>query len=284
MKFDPIPFTPKNPLLREFISYYYFLQTKDDGFEQKYYAFPHIATVLNIHRKANFEINGNYTRVFSDANTAYIACVQGIRENPLLAHLQGDLDKVTILFKPLGINQFGLSDFGKTYTQPSEIFTSWDSQPAYHDFLNQFYGVTDIEQRIEILETFLLKMYQPVEQNNLLYKAIDLLTQFEENRSIEEICKVLEVNVRTLNRAFKRSLNVSPVAYRKVARFRNSMQQKILSSSVQRLADVAYESNYYDPAYFNKIYRSLTGSNPQRFFNKINSLANNQLILQMMEL
>jgi AraC-like DNA-binding protein len=283
MTFEPVPFTPKHPLLQQHIRYYYFLKTNDPGFETKYYAFPHTDTVLTIHQRANFEIKDYYTRVYTDAGCTYNACVQGIREYPLLAHLQGQLDKVTILFKPLGLNQFSIPAFGALYPKPSTVFTSWNDSPHYISFLNSFYQTNDITTRIDILEAFVLKMYQPVNTDQSLFKAIELLSRFDENYALDFICDELKTNVRALNRAFIKSLGVSPVAYRKVARFRHSLQNKLFDSKVKRLTDIAYQSNYYDQAYFNKMYRSLTGSNPQRFFNKINSLADDRLIFEFME-
>ena len=283
MSFLPIPFTPKHPILQKYIRFYYFLKTENSDFETKYYAFPHTDTVLNIHQRANLEIRDNYTRVYEDQNIRYNSCIQGIREYPLLAHLQGKLDKITILFKPLGINYFGVNHFGDQYTSPSSVFTSWNNYPAYKEFLNQFYATNDTNNRVDIFETFLMEIYEPIYTDNLLVKAIDLLTSFNDNHSIEEISDRLEVNVRTLNRIFKRNLGVSPVTYRKVARFRYAMQNKLVENTMKRLTDIAYQSNYYDQAYFNKIFKGLTGSNPQRFFNQVDRLADSRLIFEFMK-
>jgi AraC-like DNA-binding protein len=283
MLFLPLPFTPKHPILHKYVRFYYFLKTEDADFETKYYAFPHTDTVLNIHQRANFEIRDHYTRVYEDKNIKYNSCVQGIREYPLLAHLQGKLDKITVLFKPMGINNFGVNHFGDQYTSPSSVFTSWNNYSSYKEFLNEFYATTDTDKRIEIFEAFLIEIYQPIEIDNLLVKAIDLLTSFNDNYSIEAISDRLEINVRTLNRSFKKNIGVTPVTYRKVARFRYSMQNKLVETNVKRLTDIAYQSNYYDQAYFNKIFRGLTGSNPQRFFNQVDRLADNRLIFEFMK-
>lgn len=230
MSFEPIPFTPKKPELQKHISYFYFLTT-NDNFDTSYYAFPHINTVLNIHQRANFEIKEYYTRVYADAKNPYAACVQGIREYPLLAHLHGRLDKVTILFKPLGINQFGMENFGVVYNQPSMVFNSWDANPLYPNFLKSFYNTDDITLRCEILEDFLLKIYQPITAHNVLRKAIEMLNDVDIDISVDEISNQLGFNIRTFNRVFKKALGVSPMPYREIARFRHSLQNKMLSSN-----------------------------------------------------
>lgn len=283
MTIAPIPITPKSPLLQQFISYYYFLQT-DDDFETRYYAFPHINTVLNIHQHASFEIEGYYTRVYGNTAKPYNACVQGIRELPLLAHLMGKLNKVTIIFKPLGINHFIDQPFGESHPLPSQPFTAWDDEPRYASYLQNFYRANTDEAKADILEDFLLPMYRPLPAYNQLNKSIQLLADWDRNLSIEEISEELQLNVRTFNRLFKKHLGVSPVTYRKVARFRHSLQNKLFDSNLKRLTDIAYQSNYYDQAYFNKMYRSLTGSNPQKFFKKVDNLADDRLIFEFMEM
>jgi AraC-like DNA-binding protein len=278
----PIPIIPKHTQLQQHISYYYFLKT-DDDFETRYYAFPHINTVLNIHQHASFDIKGLYTKVYGDATNPYDACVQGIRELPLLAHLTGKLNKVTIIFKPLGINHFIDHPFGDRYTLPSDSFDSWDSEPQYHNFLGKFYTAESNDEKSEVLENFLLAMLRPLPAYAQLHTALQLLSNWDRNLSVDEICESIKLNARTFSRLFKKHLGVSPVTYRKVARFRHSLENKHFDSKLKRLTDIAYQSNYYDQAYFNKMYRSLTGSNPQRFFNKVDSLADDMLIFEFME-
>lgn len=208
--------------------------------------------------------------------------VQGIREMPLLAHLKGKLDKVTILFKPLGINHFTTTPFGDTYPASSHVFTDWEDNPGYQQFLIDFYATDDTDVRAALLENVLLALYRRDPVFDKLDTALQMLGDFDLEPSVENICNQLQLNVRTFNRIFRKHLGISPIGYRKVARFRHSLQNKLVETNLKRMTDLAYQSNYYDQAYFNKIYRNLTGSNPQRFFKGVDRLADDRLIFQFM--
>lgn len=280
---EPQTYTFKHPFLQRHIAYFYFLKTVDVGFESRYYAFPHTYTVLNIHRNATFIFDQQSTKVFGAGGLKPIALVQGIRDYPMLVNLSGAIDKVTILFKPLGLNAFTEDPDNGELGMPNQLFSTWDNDRRYKKFLLDFFGTEDCDERVNLLEKFLLSMYRPDQQSDLLSRAIELLTDFEGNLSIVEICSQLTIHVRTFNRLFKRHIGVSPVVYRKVARFRNSLAGNQQNRDLKKLAELAYKSNYYDQAYFTKIYRSLTGSNPQRFFSKIKTLADERLILEFLK-
>ena len=163
------------------------------------------------------------------------------------------------------------------------MFDTWNGLIEYENFLALFYGTDCISDRIFLLEEFLLKVYDPVENYAMLSSAIALLNCFEENIPVDEICGRLDVNTRTLNRAFKSFVGVSPRVYRKVARFRHSLHYQLVNDKFKSLTEVAYNSNYYDQAYFNKMYRGLTGSNPLLFFNSIDKLADERLIFEFLK-
>lgn len=279
---DPTVFKIQHPLLGKHIAYYYLLTTDSDDFESRYYAFPHTYTVLNIHFSACHEISEYQTHVYGSIGSNPISIVQGIREHPMLVHLKGKLNKVTILFKPLGINAFIREPFGKIAQQPSQVFCSWNDNAVFQKFLLSFFHTDDLIDKAAVLEDFLLSMYQPFPDYEKLACSIDLLSDFEKNLSLEEICFQLNIHPRTFNRLFKKHLGITPVGYRKVARFRHSLQNKLLETQVKQMTELAYQSNYYDQSYFNRIYQSLTGTNPQQFFKQIETLANNQLIFKFL--
>jgi hypothetical protein len=131
--------------------------------------------------------------------------VQGYYELPLLVNLSGRLDKVTILFKPLGLNHFINKPFNEVVGKPSRIFTEWDNS-EYFTFLDAFYKTDDNKKRVLLLETFLQTIYKPLEKENLFQKALNQLTDFENDCSIQEIARNLSFNIRTFNRLFYKYL------------------------------------------------------------------------------
>ncbi|RPD41420.1 helix-turn-helix domain-containing protein [Chitinophaga barathri] len=276
-------FYPEAPALKRHIEYYYFLKTEDDGFCSNYYAFPHINQSFNIHRNISCEIDQLSVRIQHDPANDYCCILQGKYSNPLQVALQGKLDKVTIIFKPLGINHFIKPALGDIAKQSSQIFTAWDGDAYYHRFLKAFYQTDDFRSRLLLLENFLLTQYNPPEKAAMLEPALEMLSDFDQEYTIGEISDSLSLNARTFNRLFHQFLAVSPVTYRKIARFRHSLKNKLFRQQFQNLTQIGYQSNFYDQSYFNKVYRKITGDNPSQFFNSIAKLADDQLILKFIK-
>lgn len=272
-------FYPQNPLLKHYVEYFYFLKSDEPEFNKTYYAFPNILQSFNIHKNADCKIKPHFTGIYENTKNKYFTIVQGYYEQPLLVNLKGRLDKVTILFKPLSLNHFINKPFNEVVGNPSRIFTEWDGS-EYSTFLDTFYKTGDNKKRVLLLEAFLLKIYKPLEKENLLQKALNQLTDFENESSIEKIAQGINLNARTFNRLFGKHFGISPVAFKKIARFRHSMKNKLFHERVKTLTEIGYESNFYDQSYFIKMYKNLTGNNPSKFFNSIEKLADDQLIFE----
>ncbi len=272
-------FYPQNSVLKQHIEYYYFLKTDSPDFNSTYYAFPNTLQALNIHKNASCEIKPNFTKIYESQENKYLTIAQGFYDLPLLVNLKGRLDKITIVFKPLGLNHFIEKSLKEAAGNDSQIFADWESE-NYTKFLDDFYETTELHERINLLEKFLQAQYQPFAEAEILQKVLDLLTGFNDEYSMEEIAARVSVKTRTLNRLFDKNFGISPIAFRKIARFRHSLKNKIFNTQFKTLTEIGYESNFYDQSYFVKMYKNLTGNNPSKFFNSIEKLADNQLIFE----
>ncbi len=269
-------FYPEDPVLRQHIAYCYFLRSDDDGFEQAYYSFPNIHQSLNIHRHAVCEIGDNFVTVRGDHSYPPLMILQGRYDFPLQAVLKGRLDKITIVFRPLGLNYFISLPIGEIAPDASQLFTAWEDAA----FLKAFFGTADNAARMCILEKFLRQRYTPFPEAPLLEEAIRLLTDFSEEHTVEAVARGLCISTRSFNRLFVQHLGIPPVTFRKIARFRDSLNNKLHSDQFKKLTEIGYQSNFYDQSYFIRMYRKMTGANPSKFYNTIAKLADEQLIFQ----
>ncbi|MRG48418.1 helix-turn-helix domain-containing protein [Chitinophaga sp. SYP-B3965] len=272
-------FYPKDPILRQCIEYYYFLKTDAADFISKYYVFPNTLQAFNIHKHATCQIEPFSTKVSGQPGDAHLIIAQGKHELPLYVELSGILDKITIVFKPLGLNHFIESPLSELTPHASQIITCWHNE----QFLHSFFGAENNDERIAILEIFLLDLYKPIPFQEQLMQAVEYLMDFETERPVQEIITKSGLNTRSFNRLFLKNVGVSPVGFRKIARFRNSLRDKLFHEKFKTLTDISYRSNFYDQAYFIKIYRKLTGHNPSRFFEAIDKLADDRLIMKFIQ-
>ena len=273
-------FYPRSVLLQKYIDYYYFLNTGTDGFSSTYYSFPNTLYSLNIHRNASCYINGYAVSVKHDPTNDYLCILQGKYDHPIKVKLEGRLDKVTIGFKPLGLNHFIKPALGDIADKPIQIFNSWDNEQRFTFFLNAFYQTNNHANRIDALESFLLTQYAPLAAEDTLERAVKMLTSFQQEHTIAEIAHLLSLNERTFNRLFHKHFAISPVTYRQIARFRHSLKNKLTGEDYNSLTQIGYKSNFYDQSYFIKVYRKFAGDHPTAFFNAINQVADDRLVFK----
>lgn len=273
-------FYPRHAILKEHIEYYYFLKTYSRDFKSAYYSFPNTLQSFNIHKNASCEIGSNSTHVYGVQEKKYLMIAQGKYESPLQVLLEGRLDKVTINFKPLGLNHFIRKPLAAVTPEHSQSFHEWEQDVAS---LDAFFNTNDNETRVDLLEEYLLKQYQPLDNEALLQKAIHSLMDFTTELPVQVIAENLSVSVRSFNRLFYNNMGITPVSFRKIARFRHSLTNRLFNEKFKNLTDIGYESNFYDQAYFVKMYKKITGSNPGKFFKSVDKLADDHLIFQFLK-
>jgi AraC-like DNA-binding protein len=276
-------FYPNNPVLGKHIEYYYFQKTNSDDFYAEYHAFPNTLQALNIHKNIRCDIDSGTVKITGVKESNYLMVLQGRFQLPLHVQLRGRIDKVTIIFKPLGLNHFMNAPFNKVAGQYTQVFTEWMEDDTCSAFLHSFYKEDKSENRAPVLEQYLMNRYQPQPELDILYPSLELLHNFDEQHSIEEVANRSGLNTRTFNRLFLRHIGLTPSAFRKIARFRNSLKNKISSDHPATLTQIGYESNFYDQSYFNKEYKKTTGQTPSKFFNSIDKLADSQLIFRFVK-
>lgn len=275
-------FYPKDPLLKQHIEYYYFFRTNADNFSKAYYSFPHVNHSFNIHKNITCRIEADKIQVYQEDNNGYVSILQGKYNTPLFVELKGKLDKLTVIFKPLGFNHFIDKPFADVAGKSSQVFTGWQDDAAYLSFLDAFYDTVDNDRRVDLLEQFLLSKLRRFSQYTLLKQVIEKLSAFDPEYSVAQIASDLSMHTRTLNRLFYREVGISPVGFKKIARFRHSLNNRLTSDKWRKLTEIGYESHFYDQSYFIKIYRKLTRETPSAFFRSIDKLANDRLIFKFL--
>lgn len=274
---------PGHPLLSRYIEYYYFLKTGSPDFRRAYYAFPHIFHSLNIHRHASCMIHPHFVKVQGDPSNKYLMILQGRYKLPLRVELNGELDKITIVFKPLGLNPFISRPFAEAAGQASQVFTDWRGNEGCDTFLDNFYATVSEDERINILEAYLLSRYRPLPEEDVLRRALAMLTDFDNEHSIPFIAENISMTPRSFHRLFYKNLGIPPISFRKIARFRHAMQNRMFSDQFSSLTEVGYKSNFSDQSYFIKIYKEMTGDNPRKLFNSIEKLADSRIIFKFIK-
>jgi len=75
-----------------------------------------------------------------------------------------------------------------------------------------------------------------------------------------------------------KNITCTPSEYKRIARFRHSLKNRLLSKEIKSLTNLSYESGFYDQSYFIREYKKLTLLNPKEFFQTIAVLDENKMI------
>jgi AraC-like DNA-binding protein len=272
---------PVHPELKKHIRYYYFVRTNDPDHHSSYYSFPNTTIPVNIHKNVQCRIERSSAIGTATTDAAFVTIANGLRETPLQVAWNGSIDKVTIAFTAVGINYFIRNNLQEEVYGHANIFMAWN-EGSYRTYLDKFYKENELSRRINVLEDFLMSIYQPFDKGALLQQVIDMLCNFSEDLPVPEIARLAGVSERSLNRLFQLHIGVSPVVYRKIARFRESLENKVVREKFKRLTDIGYDSNYYDQSYFIKMYNKLSGKSPKELFKSVDKLADNNVIFEFL--
>lgn len=269
---------PTSPLLKKYIYCYYIIKNTDNNFKDSHYSFPHVLNAISIYDNGTILKKEHYIKIVGNNNYAPYCILQGKCQTPLLVDMEGRFSRITILFTPLGLNNFIRIPLSQIMDSETSLFTQWDSD-LFNHLLKYLFTNEDTKARINALENFLHSIYKPINQL-LLLKSLEYLGDFETERSITEIAGLINIPVRTFNRLFKKYLGVSPVVHRQITRFRHSLENKLFEEQSKKLTEIGYGSNFYDQSYFNKLYKQLSGSNPKKFFKSVEQVGDSKLVFQ----
>ncbi|MBP6795134.1 MAG: helix-turn-helix transcriptional regulator [Saprospiraceae bacterium] len=127
-------------------------------------------------------------------------------------------------------------------------------------------GVSEITQRVQIIEEFLMKKLVSDEVRNRIVKSsVDLLLVSKGQLSVSELSGQLQISPRYLEKKFSSAIGISPKQLTKIIRLQAAlkmMQQKQYAT----LTALAYESGYYDQAHFIKDFKEFAGTSPKEFY------------------
>ena len=213
-----------------------------------------------------FNLGDKIKRYISE--TGYIlnpnAMVMGQRTKSYYILPVGNVDTIAICFYPYGFANFvntPLETLVDKETPIAELF----GQSEASELEQQITTATNTEQRIEIIENFLLKKLN--EENtvsNIVKSTVDTLLKTNGSTSINVILKDDLSKRRQLERHFKKQIGISPKQLGKAIRLQATLQ-KLLNQKSETLTDIAYENEYFDQNHFIKDFKEFVGITPKQF-------------------
>lgn len=268
-------FTPRNSLLKKHIAYFYFDQATNKNFQKNYSFFPHTYTTLSFYEKGTFSQQPDHNYIQCGGKAGLLSLLTR-KHHVTTVIQQGPLHKIGIVFYPLGLNCFINEPYNALAQQEVQLFLP-ENRHDWELKLQQCFSVKTNEEKLELLESFLLTLYNP---RNFcqLSSVLTLLQDHTNTQTIQAIAEAAFVSPRSLNRLFAKELAITPELYRAITRFRYIIQQKAIMQDSQKFTQLAYESGYSDQAYLTSTFKRFTSLPPGQFFKQCSLVGNTGIV------
>lgn len=194
------------------------------------------------------------------------AMVMGQRTKSYYILPVGDVNTFAICFYPIGFVNFVNTPLEKLVdkeTPISEIF----GQAEAHELEQQMIHAISTEQRMNIIEIFLLKkLYEKNTISTIVKSTVDVLLKTNGTTPINVILKNDVSKRRQLERHFRKQIGISPKQLGKAIRLQTTLNL-LLNKKSETLTDIAYEIEYFDQNHFIKDFKDLVGVTPKEFLD-----------------
>lgn len=203
------------------------------------------------------------------SETEYIiqprAMVFGQITKPYFIEPTGYVDTFAVRFFPYGFANFiakSIHELADTETPLTSLF----EENSALELEQKVIAAPSTASRIEVVERFLLDRLKDQQViDNIVTTTIDALSRTKGNEPINSILKKDLSKRRNLERKFSKQVGISPKQLGRIIRLQAALKL-ILNNKGEKLTQIAYKSEYYDQAHFNKDFKEFTGTNPKEYF------------------
>lgn len=194
------------------------------------------------------------------------AMVLGQITKPYYVQPTGTVNSFAVRFYPYGFANFIDRPIHELADKETAL-TSLFEESVAKELEQKIIEASSTESRIEAVESFLLaRLSDQSVVDNIVKSTIDDLVRTGGGESISSILKDDPSKRRSLERKFSKQVGISPKQLGKVIRLQAALK-RILNNGGEKLAQIAYEAEYYDQAHFNKDFKEFTGTNPGEYLN-----------------
>jgi len=254
---------PSDIELHKYIECFYILtHSKEEG-RTTYFTFPSVFSIVSISSNTNVIRTNRFIKVVESSIVNLYSSLDVDFTNPLLIQYDGYVKEVTTYFKPLGLNAF-LNKSLNYYCSSNK--TQFSPFLDYMSTMNSILKIESSDKIIKELENYWSSKLKK-DRTFKLEQAIKAIIE-NPNKSISSIANDSNLSHKTLISHFNKNVCKTPTEFRKIVRFRKTLQNK----KENNLTRLSYLSNYFDQAHMIKDFNKLTGHKPKDFFKNLSSI------------
>ena len=196
----------------------------------------------------------------------------GPTKYPLFMEFENKIDAIGIRLKAGGAYRFFNEDISsfKDIVVEMQNSTVLKIDALYEKLIS----TSEVENKISIIETFLIKKIQSSSKNNSVW-IFDFINYILKNKgyvNIEALCKEFDISPRLCARRFNQEVGLSAKLFARLARIVNT-KETLSSLKVDSLTSVAYDNGFFDQAHFSNEFKAFMSETPKEYFSKKYNMA-----------
>ncbi|MFT3980035.1 MAG: helix-turn-helix domain-containing protein [Ferruginibacter sp.] len=252
----------RHPRLRDLLEGFYIFETSPGNESMEYVVFPSNHIVLSIFKNTGYNIGETGIEIKESAATPFLSLLTFNVDRPTCCRYTGSVKEICFCFKPLGFNHFIDNTLKEHYREGSIPFSL---SLGFENEMLALLETTDEQALQEKAEWFWLSQLK--EKNLTQAEAVVQMLLQNPQTDISVIAAELSVSRQHIARLFDTHLCKTPSAFRKIARFRETLQNRVrVLRQEENLTALTYESFFYDQSHLIKDFKKLTGMSPRTFF------------------
>ncbi|WP_439581959.1 AraC family transcriptional regulator [Dyadobacter bucti] len=193
------------------------------------------------------------------------AMILGQISKPYFIEPTGYVNSFAVRFYPCGFANFTAIPI-KNFTDKETSISALFGEKISNELEQHIVNAENTEQRIEEIEKFLFdKITEESVVDGIVKSTIEAMLSTKGSASIHQILKDHPSKRRQLERNFSKQVGLSPKQLGKAIRLQ-AVLKMMADKKTESLADVAYESQYFDQAHFTNDFKELAGISPKDFY------------------
>ena len=179
--------------------------------------------------------------------------------------IRGHVESLVVMFQPAGFHAlFGMptAPLAETGTEGHAVLGAGIS--GLHERLGNVRG---FEERVQLLDSYLLGRLRSAEIVDPVYRALHLLTMPGAGLRVGDVARQMGVNRRSLERKALAYAGVSPKELTRISRFSRALQLRAAGS--ESWTDIAHAAGYHDQMHMIRDFRVFAGDAPTSALREI---------------
>ncbi|RRB07021.1 helix-turn-helix domain-containing protein [Larkinella rosea] len=250
MRFDSfIPIDRLKPYISHFV-------ISEKNHESVYKVFPGTSLVIGIQYGGSLKTGK--TGIETNLSTAGIT---GIADEVKLFSNSAHIGTILIYFTELGLAHFTSCPANELFNLNVSLENIFEKQKIL-DIEDKLGSATTDQERIRLVELFLLSQLKDSKTDKLIIEAVRLIYQAKGAIRIRALNQRLMISQSPFEKRFRKLVGTTPKKFASIVRFNTVLSQLNGSRS---LMDICFENNFFDQAHFSKDFKAYTGESPETF-------------------